>query len=220
MKNTPHNILSQFFHDHIESMHSLPEHVRKIFMVASMIFATTFVGLLSWLLFPPLQDIGLPSLNTRQQVTNNYQPMDDLKQIVKDSKFANVVKIPEIGPASGFMQSFKAVQDLIVPKNLQNPLGHAQVNASWTKSWLTPLAHASAGIALKLREASVHIFQKANNILLYIINILVLSISYVVSSVLHVISYMLYALSYLARLPSYIAHLIDLFISSTSRIVI
>ena len=189
-------------------------------MIASMIFATTFVGIFSWLLFPPLQDIGLPTLHTGPQAINQYQAMDELKNSIKDSEFANVIKIPEIGPASGFMQSLKAAQGLIVPKNLENPLKNIHAGASWPQSWFTPISRASAGIALAFREASVRILKKANNIFTYLVDILALVVSSIISSIPYVISYMVYILSYLTRLPSYISHLIDLFISSTSRIVI
>ena len=214
MRNTPHNVLFQFFRDHIEAMHSFPEHIRKIFMVITMIFAATFVGLVSWLLFPPLQDVGLPSLHTDKQAINRFQAMDDLKQVVKDNEFANVIKIPEIGPASGFMQSFKPIQDLIVPKNLQDtPLKHIRASALWSPSWLMSLSHAPAGVVLKFREASALVLKKVTNILMYILHSILLFVSYV-------ISYVLYVLSYLARLPSYISHVIDLLISSMSRTAI
>lgn len=213
MRDTQHNILFQFLRSQLESVHALPEHVRKMFMAVTMIFATAFVGLASWLLFPPLQDIGLPSLNTNQRINNNYKAMDDLKQIVKDSEFANVINVPEIGPASGFMQSFKAVQDLVVPKNLQNPLEYVRGTAPWPSSWLTPLSRASAGAALKLREASLLGLEGVNKLITYIVSIIVLLASYITS-------WILYALSYLAGLSSYISHLLDLFVSSTSRMAI
>lgn len=195
--------MSHTFRNHLESIHSLPEYVRKIFMVVTMIFATTFVGLVSWLLFPPLQDIGLPSLGADQRVTNNYQAMDDLKQIVKDNEFASVIKIPEIGPASGFMQSFKAVSDLVVPQNLQNPATYVQTGALRPQSWFTSFFHVSVGAALKLRGHFLLALGDANKLK---------------NRALAITASSLFSLSYLARVPSYASHLIDALITSTSRV--
>ena len=226
MQNTSRKTLIQLFHNHLEGIHSLPEYVRRIFMVISMIFASTFVGLFSWLMFSPLQSLNLPSLDTNQQTANYNQAVSNLAQVARNNELANVSKILEISPASGFIESFKAMKDMLVPKNIQNdPLEHIiNVPTSWSHSWSNQLSGVSAGITVKLRELTKLIFERLQELQTYISNIVVSSLSYVISQISYAISYASYilsrishVLSYITSVPSYISHILDLLISSLSR---
>ena len=214
MKHASHNILVQFLHNQRESLHSLPEHARKIFMVMSMIIVSAFVGLLSWRMFPPLQPVGLPSLGATQQTTNYYQAVDNLKQTVNNNELATVINIPDIGPASGFMESFKAVKNLIVPKNLQDdPPEHVSPSVSWPKSWVTRFSHASQSTVFKLREFAAPILGELHAYISNIPNIPTVDMS-------HITPHISNGISYASHLPLYLSRLFDLFISSTSRVAI
>ncbi len=161
---SPKKLLKPVY-DYGEKMRSLPEDTRKFFMVATMVIASVTLGITSWLMFSPLQDLTLPSLNTDQHVADGEQSMDTPSKLSVHSQFADASSIPQIGPVSGFMESFKAVKDLIVPKDLQNNLfGNTALSTSWSRKF----SDISAGIPQKLKDISLSLFRIFQTFLIYI----------------------------------------------------
>mgnify|MGYP001609775175 CR=1 FL=1 len=149
-------------------MRSLPEDTRKVFMVVTMVIASATLGIASWLMFSPLQDLNLPSLDTNKHEAGQ-QSTNTSARLTPNSQFANASDIPQIGPVSGFMESFKAVKDLIVPKDLQNNLfGTTAPSTSWSHKF----SDVSAGIPQKLKDISLSLFHAFQTFLTQTANIL------------------------------------------------
>lgn len=162
MQDAPQKKLLQPMYDYGQKMRSLPEDTRKVFMVVTMVIATMTLGIASWFMVSPLQDLGLPSLNTNQHTADDQKDIDTSAQLTPHSQFADASGIPQIGPASGFMESFKAVKKLIVPKDLQNNLFG---NTALPASWLDKFSDISAGIPQKLKDISLSLFRMSQTFL-------------------------------------------------------
>ena len=140
MQNPPNEKTSplRFAHDYFETMRALPDNQRKVFAAATFVIGVIGVGLASWLLFPPLQDLNAPALQNNNQAQAPANPDTGAAPIADGSQraasqadasgnasFADVNNIPQIGPVKGFIDSFNAVKDLLVPADT-----HANAQAS------------------------------------------------------------------------------------------
>ena len=135
---------------------ALPEPQRRFFGVVTMLIATLGVGMASWFLFVPLQNLSLPSVDDTAQVAEQATesaPADD-------AQFADASKIPQIGPIKGFIDSFNAVKDLLVSKDLQ-----AATQGNATEAWTSTLSQWISGIAIRAKAFSQYSFDHTKRIL-------------------------------------------------------
>ena len=123
----------QFANDYVETMRALPDHQRKFFAAATFVIGVIGIGLVSWSLFPPLQDLhSLSQHDAQTQAPTNPDvptpPITDGTQSTagigaddtsSNPLFADVNTISQIGPIKGFLDSFNAVKDLLVPADIQ-----------------------------------------------------------------------------------------------------
>ncbi len=150
----------QFVHDYMEALHALPEPQRRFFGVVTMLIATLGVGMASWFLFPALQSLNLPSINDGTHLSD---AQGGENRLIDDAQLADASKIPQIGPISGFVDSFNAVKDLLVSKDLQ---AIAQVNT--TETWTGILSQWLGEFAAKAKIFSLSILDQTKMILNYL----------------------------------------------------
>ena len=118
----------RFINDYFETMHALPDNQRRIFAAVTFVIGIISVGLASWLLFPPLQDLNAPTLQDNNEAQAFARPDTGAIPIADGSQrasigadgsgnslFAGANNIPQISPVKGFIDSFNAVKDLLMP---------------------------------------------------------------------------------------------------------
>ena len=146
---------ARFVNDYFETMRALPDNQRKVFAAATFVIGVISVGLASWFLFPPLQDLNAPTLqnnNEMQALANlntGINPITDETQRAStgtdaggNSSFADTNNIPQIGPVKGFIDSFNAVKNLLVPADMQTntPASLWQTASDKLSQWMQQIA--------------------------------------------------------------------------------
>ena len=161
----------QFFQEYMGTLRALPEPQRRFFGVVTMIIATLAVGMASWFLFAPLQNLGLPSVGDSAQVSEQTTESN----LANDAQLADASKIPQIGPVKGFIDSFNAVKDLLVSKDVQ-----AAAESNATEAWTSILSGWLGDVTAKANVFSQYILDQtkmllnflATQALLYLPNLL------------------------------------------------
>ena len=181
------DIKTQFLSSHLHALQSLPDHKRKIFAIATLVIAIFGVCTATWFLFPPLQDLNLPSLDNEHigvNADNSAQIVDGVNKLVDNSSLPDASKIPQIGPIKSFIDSFNAVKDMLAPKDVQ-VTSHDNVLEPWPHK----LSQLSAELGSKTKAYAQYTIGTAKAFSQYLI----------------------------ARTLSYAPHMLDKLISSTSR---
>ncbi len=106
-----------------EKMHALPERNRRILALSTLIGGGAIIAAVVWLTASPLHD-----LNTQ----DSESPLIERQtaQHARGKEFADASSIPDIGPISGFVDSFKAAKNLLIPKELEGNILNAS-SSSW-----------------------------------------------------------------------------------------
>ncbi|MDP3778548.1 MAG: hypothetical protein Q8R30_00690 [bacterium] len=125
-----------FLYSLTDKMHQLPERNRRILALSTLIGGGAIIAAIVWMTASPLHD-----LNTRDEESSLTG------QTAQHSEGKNLPaagSIPDIGPIIGFLDSFKAAKNLLIPKEL----GVAKLDSA-SSSWSQFLSPAYLGTWIK-----------------------------------------------------------------------
>ncbi len=153
-----------------EKMHALPERNRRILALSTLIGGGAIIAAVVWLTASPLHD-----LNTGSAGSSIAE--DQTTQHTEGKNAATSINIPDIGPINGFLDSFKAAKNLLIPKELEvTKLDSA--SSSWSQ-FLSP-----AYLGTWIKQLPGFIIRKTKTLTIPILQHIISLLSSILSNVI------------------------------------